>query len=214
VSDFYHAKERDIAFDPSHPGHLLPRFRTDHPAPRVLDLGCGGGGPLEAVLTNTPSAFGLGLDIDAKAIAWGETNIKHPGLVLRVIEDSTRLPVVSCWFDMVMARVSLCYMRIDSTLAEVHRVMVPGGELWLALHSYKHIKKILRAAVTKRDYVDAARICMVIANGALYHATGLQIFSETFQTERRLVRALKRAGFVSISRSNDQGFIITARKLG
>ena len=59
--------------------------------------------------------------------------------------------------------------------------------------SYKHTVKMLRKAIHKRDYLDTARICLIIANGSVFHSTGIQILSETFQTESSMRRALKRA---------------------
>jgi SAM-dependent methyltransferase len=212
MNDSYHLREREIAFDSTHPAHLMPTLKPWQL--NVLDLGCGGGGPLEALLGQGNWASGIGFDIDPQAIEWGAKNTaRSSGMKLSVIQDSTNLPISSGWAHLVMARVSLCYMRIDGTLRELEHVMVDGGELWLALHSYKHTLKMLRKAVHKRDYVDAARICLVIANSFLFHSTGVQILSETLQTERMMRRALKRAGLTCTSCSKEKGFIMTASKL-
>jgi len=58
---------------------LLERRRSDSPA-RVLDLGCGCGSLLLALLRSVPTAHGLGLDLDAGAVQNAMRNAEALGI--------------------------------------------------------------------------------------------------------------------------------------
>jgi hypothetical protein len=44
------------------------------------------------------------------------------------------LPFDNASFDRVISNVALPYMDIPKTLLEIHRLLVPGGQVWLSLH--------------------------------------------------------------------------------
>lgn len=95
------------------------------PAARVLDLGCGSGP------ARPPEArWWVGLDRSgdelARAVAAGR------GPLVR--GDAIRLPVPAASVDVVTAALSLMLVQpLDRALAEVARVLRPGGELRLLL---------------------------------------------------------------------------------
>ena len=127
MSEHYHREELEIALDPSHIAHLLPP-----PLPRserVLDIGCGAGQTLMAAYSDRVS---FGLDIDLEALNLGRSFTDH---VCFVCGKAESLPWPNGQFDMVIARVSLPYTDISTSLKEVHRVLRKGGELWMTLHA-------------------------------------------------------------------------------
>ena len=97
---------------------------------RVLDLGCGSGVDL-ASWGVTASDQVTGLDIDAQRLALAK--VRFPN---RTYQQGTGecLPFEEESFDRVISTVALPYMNIQKTLAEIHRVLVPGGDLSLSLH--------------------------------------------------------------------------------
>ena len=112
-------------------------------------------------------------------------------------------------------------MSIQKTLAEIHRILVPGGGLSLSLHLPSFtIAELLRNAIPKP--VPTLFRLYVVANGLLFHCTGwtvgfLKGRTESFQTERGMRVALNRAGFVNLSFRRATGpvgetFIVEARK--
>ena len=54
-----------------------------------------------------------------------------------------RLPFLSQSFDFVAARVGLPYTHIPTALAEMGRVLKPGGLLWLTHHPFSRAAKWL-----------------------------------------------------------------------
>jgi ubiquinone/menaquinone biosynthesis C-methylase UbiE len=130
------------------------------------------------------------------------------------------LPFKDKSFDRVISAVALPYMKIQETLAEIHRVLVPGGGLSLSLHLPRFtMAELLHNAIPKP--IPTLFRLYVMANGLLFHCTGRTIGFlrgriESFQTERGMRVALTRAGFFELSFSRAPGpvcetFIVGAR---
>jgi SAM-dependent methyltransferase len=133
-----------------------------------------------------------------------------------------RLPFEDESFDRVISAVPLPYVNIQKTLAEIHRILVPGGSVSLSLHlSSCTIDELLHKALPKP--VPTPFRLYVMANGLWFHCTGKTVgfviinrTTELFQTERGMRVALNRAGFVDPSFSRAPGpaggmFIVEAR---
>jgi SAM-dependent methyltransferase len=184
---------------------------------RILDLGCGSGQDL-ASWGVTASDEVTGLDIDGSRLAAAKlrfpnrTYLQGAGECLAFADES---------FDRVISGVALPYMNIQKALAEIHRILVPGGGLSLSLHLPSFtIAELLHNAIPKP--VPTLFRLYVAANGLLFHCTGRTVGSlkgrtESFQTERGMRIALNCAGFVNPSFSRATGvvgerFLVEARK--
>jgi len=91
-------------------------------------------------------------------------------------------------FYRVISAVALPYMNVPKTLAEIHRVLVPGGSVSLSLHLPGFtVAEFFHNALPKP--VPTLFRLYVTANGLLFHCTGrtarfLNGRTESFQTER------------------------------
>jgi len=172
---------------------------------RVLDLGCGSGRDL-ASWGVTPSDRVIGLDIDHRCVAIAKGRFSNRTYLQGAGE---RLPFEAESFDRVISAVALPYMSIQKTLAEIHRILVPGGSLSLSLHLPSFtIAELLHNALPKP--IPTLFRLYVMANGLLFHCTGrtvgfLKGRTESFQTERGMRLALNRAGFLNPSFSRSPG---------
>ena len=183
---------------------------------RILDLGCGSGRDL-ALWGVTTADEVTGLDIDqsrlevARARFPQRTYLKGAGECLPFPDES---------FDRAISGVALPYMNIQRTLAEIYRVLVPGGRVSLALHPPSFTIRELLHALPKP--IPTLFRLYVMANGAWLHCTGrtvpfLNRRTESFQTERGMRTALNRAGFIDPSFARGTGamgkrLIVEARK--
>jgi ubiquinone/menaquinone biosynthesis C-methylase UbiE len=184
---------------------------------RILDLGCGSGRDLVPWgVTNSDEVTGLDISEDRLAVARtcfpSRTYLQGAGECLPFEDES---------FDRVVSLLALPYMNIQKTLAEIHRVLVPGGGLLLRLHPPSFtMADFLHNAIPKP--IPMLFHLYIMANGLLFHCTGrtvgcLMRRTESFQTERGMRVALNRAGFVNLSFSRGTGpvgatFIVEARK--
>ena len=102
-------------------------------------------------------------------------------------------------FDRVISTVALPYMNIQKTLAEIHRILVPGGGLSVSLHLPGFtIAELVHNAIPQP--IPTLFRLYVIANGIVFHSVGKTVGfvkkrTESFQSERGMRLALKRAGF-------------------
>jgi SAM-dependent methyltransferase len=163
---------------------------------RVLDLGCGKG--LTPQKLSFPAAGQIiGLDISYVALSEAHRNFPHR---VFVCSEGERLPFPASTFDCVISNLAIPYMDIARTLAEVYRVLLPGGMLLASLHPLSFTLGELRDTLPKPKL--ALRRVWVLANGILFHAAG-RSFGESFQTERGVRIALQRANFGGVSFRHD-----------
>jgi ubiquinone/menaquinone biosynthesis C-methylase UbiE len=172
---------------------------------RVLDLGCGSGLDLGSWGVNASDEV-TGLDIDESHLAIARVRFPNRAYLRAVGE---RLPFEDESFDRVISAVALPYMNIQRTLAEIHRILVPGGSLSLTLHLPSFtIAELLHNALPRP--IPALFRLYVMANGVFFHCTGRTVSflngrTESFQTERGMRVALNHAGFLTPSFSRALG---------
>jgi ubiquinone/menaquinone biosynthesis C-methylase UbiE len=209
----YHFQELEIALDPFNPKRAQPPISPKHK--RILDVGCGMGQTLLAAgLPSDVEAFGV--DLDQEAIETGQR--LAPSNIHLQVSPGDRLPFADGTFDFVFCRVALPLMPIARTLAEMQRVLRPGGDLWLMLHNLSFNLEMLRTAIRHLDFGKVLGRSYVLASGALFNILGWQLSlfgrHETFQTPGGIRRALERTGFGDIVVEQSPHLTASAQKLG
>jgi len=202
----YHEGELRVALDRANPLRLVPEPED---ARAILDIGCGAG---QTIVALGAAARSVGVDVDVDALQFAA---KRPGDALRVAAAKGEyLPFGDASFDYVYSRVAIPYMNIPAALSEMHRVLRPGGRLWLALHSIE----IPAAQFRRGNLKGRLYAAYTILNGAWFHLTGRTFrltrgICESIQTERGMRRALGRAGFSRVEfRRTRHHFIVTAER--
>lgn len=176
---------------------------------RVLDLGCGTGDPpIRANLTAADDV--VGVDIDEARIATARQ--RFPQRTFQCARGES-LPFPDASFDRVVLAIALPYMDIPRALAEVQRVLAPGGSVFFSVHPLSFTLRELWNA-TPRPGSMMFRM-MVLLNGIYFHLTGnvLRVAgrTESFQTTRGMRLALARAGFLNIVFTRPEGrLLVTA----
>lgn len=136
-----------------------------HGDERVLDVGCGAGGYVAAVLDRTPHyvagdlSFGMLRTISAPA---------------RVNLDAQRLPLSSGTFDVVLANHMIYHVPDQEwAVAEFARVLRPGGALIAATNSAHNMQELRDLVRRAADHLRVARpinpypaLSFTVENGA------------------------------------------------
>jgi ubiquinone/menaquinone biosynthesis C-methylase UbiE len=122
-------------FQPSHQTLLEQITERDE---ALLDVGCGTGVFAQSALARFPRLRVWGLDLSAKMLDQGQPRLRALGERLCVVRgDSERLPFADASFDVVTCSHSFHhYPRQALVVAEMHRVLRPGGKL-LILDGYR-----------------------------------------------------------------------------
>jgi len=94
----------------------------------VLDVGCGTGATLEAIVGAHPDVRAWGIDLSPEMIAVARKRLGEA--VQLQVADAEHLPIPDAAVDLVVCVDSLHhYPQPDAGLAEMHRVTRPGGGL-------------------------------------------------------------------------------------
>ena len=203
----YHQGELRVALDVSNPQRLMPEPGK---AQSILDIGCGAGQTMIALGTGRRI---VGVDVDLAALRYAST--AADGEPLKVAgARGEQLPFRDAAFDYVFSRVAIPYMDIPSALAEMHRVLRPGGRLWLALHPIAiPLEQFHRGNLKGKVYAACTML-----NGLWFHLTGrtfrlADALGESIQTTRGMRVALRRAGFTAVAfRRTPVHFVVTAER--
>jgi len=115
------------------PSHRMILNALDHSEQRILDIGCGTGQFAASLLERFPDSQVWGLDLSTCMLrkACNRSTLLDGRLNL-VQADSQRLPFADNSFDAVTCSHSFHhYPRQACVLKEIHRVLRPGGRLFL-----------------------------------------------------------------------------------
>jgi cyclopropane fatty-acyl-phospholipid synthase-like methyltransferase len=106
------------------------------PGQTVLDFGCGCGRTLRWLIERYPGVRWHGVDVDAEAIAWCQANIPAASFICG--SPLPPLPFADASLDMIYAISVFTHLNEGfqrAWIAELERVLKPGGMLLLSLYS-------------------------------------------------------------------------------
>lgn len=95
---------------------------------RILDIGCGNGALLSSIGDLGVMESGIGVDVSAAMLDTARARVDDPCIDFTLI-DSPALPLPAHSVDVVVSFLSFRYLDWDPVLAEIHRVLRPGGRL-------------------------------------------------------------------------------------
>ena len=109
---------------------IFARHGGLRPGQRALEVGCGTGIFLEAAATT--GADVVALDLSADLLAQARARVAAAGKVRLSLGNAEQMPFREGSFDAVYGSSILHHLNIDAALAEVHRVLRPGGRIVFA----------------------------------------------------------------------------------
>lgn len=208
----YHLGELEVASDPTSPYHIQPDFKNTDQV--ILDIGCGIGQTLIASRLDDRELV-IGMDIEMEPLVYGSKN--YPSIQY-LNGNAETLPFAAESFDKVISRVALPYTTIPESVAELSRVLKPGGSIWLTLHPLSKTLQQLAASTKSGDVKGVIFRTYAILNGLIFYVAGKLYrwpkgdMMESFQTRRAMTRCLEKNGFDNIEYENNRYFKCTATK--
>ena len=109
--------------------HWLRRSLSELRDPKLLDIGCGTGSFLRAVEDLIEKAQGV--DLSAGMVAHAQKRSTVSGKLSFCKIDGPQLPFADGSFDVVTSVLSFRYLDWDPIIAEILRVLKPGGRLFI-----------------------------------------------------------------------------------
>jgi ubiquinone/menaquinone biosynthesis C-methylase UbiE len=169
---------------------------------RVLDLGCGIGQALFPLAVRR-GALGVGVDISAPGLRMGRefyaTHMPDARITL-IRAGAESLPFADDSFDLVHSSLALPYTRNTRAIAEVARVLRPGGLFHLKIHHARYYLHELLRGLTRGDLSSLIHGGRVLTAGTLYHLArrqpSMRLLNEVYQTRWLLRRELAKHGLV------------------
>ena len=109
---------------------IFAREGSLRPGQRALEVGCGTGIFLEAAATT--GADIVALDLSADLLAQARARLAAAGKVRLSLGNAEQMPFRDASFDAAYGSSILHHLNIDAALAEIHRVLRPGGRIVFA----------------------------------------------------------------------------------
>ncbi|MBN3457209.1 methyltransferase domain-containing protein [Mycobacterium sp. DSM 3803] len=98
---------------------------------RVLEIGCGTGALLRALDEEGVIDFGIGVDTSTPMLDRARAHNPDRSRLRFMSVDGPALDVPDDHVDVVISFLSFRYLDWDPIMAEIRRVLVPGGRLWV-----------------------------------------------------------------------------------
>ncbi|OBI91871.1 methyltransferase domain-containing protein [Mycobacterium sp. 1245805.9] len=98
---------------------------------RVLEIGCGNGALLRALDDIGAVDFGIGVDTSAGMLARARERSRDRARLRFIKTSGPALDVPDDHVDVVISFLSFRYLDWDPVMAEIRRVLAPGGQLWV-----------------------------------------------------------------------------------
>lgn len=199
---------------------LLGRLDLTRLAPRrVVDLGAGSGDGARALKRRYPAACVLALDVALAALERCAARRAWFRPVFPLCADAARLPFADGSVDLVFGNLLLPFCELEPLLAELRRVLAPGGYVTLSSVGPDTLKELRRAWATVDPRPHVHRFPdMHDVGDALVRAgfsdpvLDVETYTVRYRDLRALARDLKASGARNATHGRPRG-LTTPRRL-
>lgn len=123
---------------------------------QVLEIGCGTGALLRALDDEGVLEFGIGVDISSGMLNQARKRGRHRSRLRFTAVDGPQLDLPDDHVDAVICFLSFRYLDWDPMMAEIRRVLAPGGQLWV-VDMVEHPIRVRELPVLVRSALEHVR---------------------------------------------------------
>lgn len=169
----------------------------------VLDVGCLGGYGLYDLMmrrqkAGLPLPNAVGIDVDPVSIKVSRLLARQWAASERIrfeLAGCEKIPLEDASVDLIIARLVLPYLPLQASVAEMSRVLKPGGAILIQTHAPRYYFRSLWMAFPRlRQVVYYAK---PLVGGLVFALTGWQFGMETALGRRAVRKLLHAYGLVS-----------------
>lgn len=164
---------------------------------KILDLCCGAGATVFSLLASKPEII-YGFDANANQIELLELLLLEQSILSSAVvvqdADAHRIPLADASVDFVVCRAALQYLNAEQALAEMYRVLSPGGKVFLLVHGSGYIGNYLFA----RKGAFSRKTLQFVRNKLVRPPTADPAFHRSqanFFRKKTLIKLLEAQGF-------------------
>jgi ubiquinone/menaquinone biosynthesis C-methylase UbiE len=158
-------RRQDPAMAPPEPPDSWERAILEAAGPlagrRVLDYGCGTGA-LSLHLSDAGASHVTGLDVSPASVSFARARAAHfrPGAAIEFVTASAeRSGLASGAFDVMAGRFVLHHLDVPAAVAELDRLLAPGGRaVFIETSARNPVTILLRAQIVHRGRFGAIRV--------------------------------------------------------
>jgi SAM-dependent methyltransferase len=162
---------------------------------RVVDAGCGAGQELLPYLSD---AHCVGIDVDRDALGLARDAWRPGRSAAALCAAIEALPLQDQSADVVVCRLVLQRVDVRRALAEMARILRPGGGVAITFHAYGYYAAKLRAGVAAADLRPIVYALRVMLTGLVFDLSGSQRevlgMAHVYLTRARLCRMAAAVG--------------------
>jgi SAM-dependent methyltransferase len=167
----------------------------------VLDLGCGNGAQLSRLVEAGHRAIGVEVDPEAARAC------QRSGHAV-VIASAENLPFRSSSCRGILCKVVIPYTDEQLAIAEIGRVLAPGGVALLYLHGLGYsLRYLLKPDIWRRSVYAAKTILNTVVYRLVRRRLPGRLGDTLFQSETRLRRCYRSAGLTLESSIPSRRFV-------
>jgi SAM-dependent methyltransferase len=212
----YNLRERKKSDNNQYLGSLLsPLQIADNST--FLDIGCGSGYVNDYLAGCKPLERNLGFDFDSDAIQMAQESQRNPGRTLWFCASGEEIPLADASVDHILCRVVLPLVSANRLAAEIGRIIRPLGTVALSLHPWRFYLPWF--SLQPRDWKRTVAGTVIFISSLWFNLTGQQIqlrwgrhrITQTFQTEYRIRRLLRKHGLNVYRVVREPEFIVYAK---
>ncbi|MBI4480116.1 MAG: class I SAM-dependent methyltransferase [Acidobacteria bacterium] len=137
---------------------VLPLMNVQ-PGDRIMDVGCGDGWACRRLAAALPLGFVIGLEISDDRVREARAKSTSFENILYLWSSAEQIPWQEDFFTKALCVDSVCYFGdLEKVLRELHRVLAPGGSLWIINPMRKEdggSERILEESIAKGRLLSA-----------------------------------------------------------